>query len=103
LRSPLRRIQLCQTSAGSAGARDFVLSTYAQLKAANPAFPILIREASGVQARLVARYDFGREEAVVVEGMNSDDVARQVEALVKRGETMPRSAESQGELPQPTQ
>lgn len=76
------RIHLCQTSKGSEGARcgrkvslsfslsaaprlrpdaatvcrDFVLSSYQELKKANPTFPILVRECSGVEAKLVARY-----------------------------------------------
>ena len=141
--------------------RDFVLSSYAELKKANPAFPILVRECSGVEARLVARYgeswvcgrgcgswlasatapalrhagsahahththpawccccrpehrpdsapqptpplplplsDFGREEVVSVEGLGKGDVAKQLEALVKKGEGMPRSTESEGKL-----
>lgn len=36
--------------------RDFVLAHYAELKKANPHFPILVREASGVEAKLIARY-----------------------------------------------
>lgn len=36
--------------------RDFVMSTYQELKKANPKFPVLIREASGIQAKMVARY-----------------------------------------------
>lgn len=36
--------------------RDFVLSSYQELKKANPAFPILVRECSGVEAKLIARY-----------------------------------------------
>jgi len=36
--------------------RDFVHSSYQELKKANPTFPILIRECSGVQARMIARY-----------------------------------------------
>lgn len=36
--------------------REFVLGSYQELKKANPNFPILVREASGTQARLVARY-----------------------------------------------
>ena len=36
--------------------RDFVLSQYQHLKKANPKFPILIRECSGAEARLIARY-----------------------------------------------
>ena len=43
------RIHLCQTSPGSAGAREFINSNYAALKSANPEFPILIRECSGIQ------------------------------------------------------
>lgn len=37
--------------------RDFVSQNYLAIKKANPQnFPILIREASGVQARAFARY-----------------------------------------------
>ena len=46
------RIHLCQTSPGSAGAREFINSNYAALKSANPEFPILIRECSGIQVNL---------------------------------------------------
>ena len=166
-----------------------MLSSYQELKKANPTFPILVRECSGVEAKLIARYgerhtgvpllllwrggkeappaggllcgrlrdaltrgsrqaagaqcgrraraallpceparrssaarsqppkpplawrsarpsnqplnpcaDFGVEEAVKVEGLSKADVAKQLEALVKKGETMPRSAESEGAL-----
>ena len=47
------RIHLCQTSPGSAGARDFIGTNYATLKAANPQFPILIRECSGIQVIII--------------------------------------------------
>ena len=36
--------------------RDFVEHHYVNLKKSNPDFPILIRECSGVQARVWARY-----------------------------------------------
>jgi Mitochondrial ribosomal protein L51 / S25 / CI-B8 domain len=36
--------------------RDFVMSTYRELKQANPKFPILVREAESAQAKLIARY-----------------------------------------------
>jgi NADH dehydrogenase (ubiquinone) 1 alpha subcomplex subunit 2 len=36
-----------------------VLSSYAELKKANPDFPILVREASGTEAKLIARYGEG--------------------------------------------
>eukprot|EP00076_Gallus_gallus_P026191 XP_015149008.1 NADH dehydrogenase [ubiquinone] 1 alpha subcomplex subunit 2 isoform X1 [Gallus gallus] len=50
------RVHLCQRSAGSRGAREFIEQHYVTLKQANPDFPILIRECSGVQPRLWARY-----------------------------------------------
>ena len=36
--------------------RDFVFSSYVELKKANPKFPILIRECETASAKLVARY-----------------------------------------------
>jgi len=36
--------------------RDFIMSSYQELKKANPTFPILIRECAGAEAKLIARY-----------------------------------------------
>ena len=72
------------------GARDFVMSSYQELKKTNPRFPILVRESSNAEARLLARYDFGVEEAVSVEGLDKGAIAKKLEELVKKGETMPR-------------
>ncbi|XP_042287177.1 NADH dehydrogenase [ubiquinone] 1 alpha subcomplex subunit 2 [Thunnus albacares] len=77
------RVHLCQTSAASKGARDFVEQHYVALKQSNPDFPILIRECSGVQARLWARYDFGKESSVSVENMSADQVAKSLQTLVQ--------------------
>ena len=70
------------------------MSSYQELKKANPTFPILIRECAGVEAKLIARYDFGVESAVGIEGLGKNEIAKQLEDLVKRGESMPRSSES---------
>ena len=43
------RIHLCQTSSASAGVREYITNNYKVLKSANPEFPILIRECSGIQ------------------------------------------------------
>ncbi|WP_289465718.1 L51/S25/CI-B8 domain-containing protein, partial [Klebsiella pneumoniae] len=75
------RVHLCQTSTASKGARDFVEQHYVTLKKSNPDFPILIRECSGVQARLWARYDFGKESSVSVENMSADQVATALQTL----------------------
>ncbi|XP_031174986.1 NADH dehydrogenase [ubiquinone] 1 alpha subcomplex subunit 2-like [Sander lucioperca] len=77
------RVHLCQTSAASKGARDFVEQHYVTLKKANPDFPILIRECSGVQARVWARYDFGKESSVSVENMSADQVAGALQTLAQ--------------------
>ncbi|KAK2827905.1 hypothetical protein Q5P01_018939 [Channa striata] len=77
------RVHLCQTSAASKGAREFVEQHYVTLKKSNPDFPILVRECSGVQARLWARYDFGKESSVSVENMSADQVAKALQTLVQ--------------------
>ncbi|TWW75257.1 NADH dehydrogenase [ubiquinone] 1 alpha subcomplex subunit 2 [Takifugu flavidus] len=77
------RIHLCQSSAASKGARDFVEQQYVNLKKSNPDFPILIRECSGVQARIWARYDFGKEKSVSVDNMSADQVASALQTLVQ--------------------
>ena len=46
--------------------RDFVMSSYQELKKANPTFPILIRECSGIEAKMVARYGAPPPPACVV-------------------------------------
>ncbi|KAL3223647.1 hypothetical protein MRX96_027234 [Rhipicephalus microplus] len=55
------RLHLCQKSAESAGAREFVMKHYRSVKNSNPNLPILIRECSGVQPKVYARYEFGKE------------------------------------------
>uniref|UniRef100_UPI0037E77A06 NADH dehydrogenase [ubiquinone] 1 alpha subcomplex subunit 2 n=1 Tax=Semicossyphus pulcher TaxID=241346 RepID=UPI0037E77A06 len=77
------RVHLCQSSAASKGARDFVEQHYVTLKKSNPDFPILIRECSGVQARVWARYDFGKESTVSVDNMSADQVASALHTLVQ--------------------
>ncbi|XP_061858833.1 NADH dehydrogenase [ubiquinone] 1 alpha subcomplex subunit 2 [Colius striatus] len=77
------RIHLCQRSAGSRGARDFVEQRYVPLKKANPDLPILIRECSGVQPRLWARYEFGKEKSVSLDNLTVDEVAKALESLLK--------------------
>ncbi|XP_069510336.1 NADH dehydrogenase [ubiquinone] 1 alpha subcomplex subunit 2 [Ambystoma mexicanum] len=76
------RIHLCQKSAGSQGTRDFIEQHYVELKKANPEFPILIRECSGVQPQLWARYEFGREKTVLLNNQTADQVAKALDSLV---------------------
>lgn len=48
--------QFLSTQGNATICRDFIFGSYKDLKKANPNFPILIREASGVEAKLIARY-----------------------------------------------
>ncbi|XP_054245237.1 NADH dehydrogenase [ubiquinone] 1 alpha subcomplex subunit 2 [Indicator indicator] len=77
------RIHLCQRSPGSRGVREFIEQHYVTLKKANPDFPILIRECSGVQPMLWARYEFGKEKSVSLSNLSVDEVAKALENVVK--------------------
>ncbi|XP_030314751.1 NADH dehydrogenase [ubiquinone] 1 alpha subcomplex subunit 2 [Calypte anna] len=77
------RIHLCQTSASSRGVREFIEQHYVSLKKANPEFPILIRECSGVKPKLWARYEFGKEKSIALDNLGVDEVAKALEKIVK--------------------
>ena len=89
------RIHLCQTSSASKGAREFIQANYTTLKSANPEFPILIRECSGIQVanycwvlvlpyskpRVIGRYAFGREEKIILSDMSANEVDQAINSL----------------------
>uniref|UniRef100_A0A8C4QU58 NADH dehydrogenase [ubiquinone] 1 alpha subcomplex subunit 2 n=1 Tax=Eptatretus burgeri TaxID=7764 RepID=A0A8C4QU58_EPTBU len=77
------RFHLCQTAPSSRGVREFIEQYYVPLKQANPALPLLVRESSGVQPRLWARYAFGQEETVSLKNMTAEQVAQAVKQLAK--------------------
>ncbi|XP_074279951.1 NADH dehydrogenase [ubiquinone] 1 alpha subcomplex subunit 2 [Silene latifolia] len=82
------RILFCQTSPASAEARGFVEKNYKELKTLNPKLPILIREARGVEPQLWARYDYGVERGVRLDGMNGGQISKALEDLVVAGEAL---------------
>ncbi|NXE42780.1 NDUA2 dehydrogenase, partial [Ptilorrhoa leucosticta] len=77
------RIHLCQRSAGSRGVREFIEQHYVTLKKANPNFPILIRECSGIEPKLWARYEFGKEKSIPLNNLTVDEVGKALESAVK--------------------
>ncbi|XP_057969941.1 NADH dehydrogenase [ubiquinone] 1 alpha subcomplex subunit 2 [Malania oleifera] len=85
------RINFCQTSPASSHARAFVERNYKDLKTLNPKFPILIRECSGVEPQLWARYDMGVERSIRLEGMTETQISRAIEELVKVGAALKAS------------
>ncbi|CAG8612794.1 6748_t:CDS:2 [Paraglomus brasilianum] len=77
------RIHFCQKSDTSNGVREFLKKSYPELKKQNPHFPFLVREASGVEARFFARYDYGIEKKSVLDNLSAKDVEAELEKLVK--------------------
>lgn len=77
------RIHLCQTSEASKGVRDFIAKNYVNIKTANQTTPILIRECSGVQPKLWARYERGKESNLPLTNMNESQVMSALEKLSK--------------------
>ncbi|XP_030382910.1 NADH dehydrogenase [ubiquinone] 1 alpha subcomplex subunit 2 [Scaptodrosophila lebanonensis] len=77
------RIILDPASEASKGAREFVQKFYPNLKKDNPNLPILIRECSGVQPRLWARYAKGKEVSVSLTNQPAPDIQKQLDAVGK--------------------
>ncbi|XP_033109599.1 NADH dehydrogenase [ubiquinone] 1 alpha subcomplex subunit 2-like [Anneissia japonica] len=80
------RIHLCQRSPSSQGVRDWVEKYYVDLKNQNPSFPIRVRECSGIQPKMYARYDFGKETCADLGNMNGQQVN---ETLYKFADSKP--------------
>ncbi|CAN6234564.1 unnamed protein product [Urochloa humidicola] len=81
------RFLFCQSSPASAAAREFVKNYYGEIKARNPTVPFLIRECSGVQPQLWARYEMGVERCVNLDGLTEAQIDRKLEELAKIGES----------------
>ncbi|XP_065178930.1 NADH dehydrogenase [ubiquinone] 1 alpha subcomplex subunit 2-like [Sycon ciliatum] len=76
------RIHLCQTASSSNGVRQFIEENYVAMKKANPSFPILIRECSGIQPKLYTRFARGEETHAELTDMTSAQVNRTLQKLV---------------------
>ncbi len=62
------RIVCCQKGTSSAGARNFVQNNYLSVMEEHPRFLFIVREAEGAEATVMARYNYGVERAVPVDG-----------------------------------
>ncbi|VEN41381.1 unnamed protein product [Callosobruchus maculatus] len=63
--------------------REFIEKHYVELKSSNPKFPILIRECSGVEPRLWARYEQGKEKSVTLNNLSASDVLNRISTAAK--------------------
>ncbi|CBX93330.1 similar to NADH-ubiquinone oxidoreductase 105 kDa subunit [Plenodomus lingam JN3] len=77
------RFLFCQTSEHSAPVRNFLTRTYPTMKKHNPHTPIMIREASGTEPTLYARFDFGKEKRVSLKGLDDKAIEQQVTQLAQ--------------------
>ncbi|KAG6788058.1 hypothetical protein POTOM_004111 [Populus tomentosa] len=82
------RILLCQSSPSSSSTRTFIEKNYKDLKTLNPKLPILIRECNGIEPQLWARYDFGVERGVRLEGLSEVQISKALEELGKVGASL---------------
>ncbi|KAF9689061.1 hypothetical protein SADUNF_Sadunf01G0052600 [Salix dunnii] len=82
------RILLCQSSPSSSSTRTFIEKNYKDLKTLNPKLPILIRECNGIEPQLWARYDFGVERGVRLEGLSEAQISKALEELGKVGASL---------------
>ncbi|PWZ17643.1 NADH dehydrogenase [ubiquinone] 1 alpha subcomplex subunit 2 [Zea mays] len=93
------RVLFCQSSPASAAAREFVKKNYGDIKARNPSLPFLVRECSGVQPQLWARYGtrpsissvscyMGVERCVNLDGLTEAQIDKKLEELAKAGESL---------------
>ncbi|EXJ80252.1 NADH dehydrogenase (ubiquinone) 1 alpha subcomplex 2 [Capronia coronata CBS 617.96] len=77
------RFHLSGSSQGSEAARTFLKRAYPTMKHHNPSTPILIREASGVEPKVWARYGFGKEKSESLAGLSDKEIEDRVTTLVK--------------------
>lgn len=61
--------------------RNFITKFYKPIKESNPQLPILIREARHVEPKVVARYQFGKEESVVLYNKSVEEILETVNKL----------------------
>ncbi|KAI5818861.1 NADH-ubiquinone oxidoreductase 105 kDa subunit [Pyronema omphalodes] len=77
------RFLFCQTGEQSAAVRQFLQKSYPVMKKHNPYTPILIREAQGIEPKLFARYEFGKETQVPLTGLSGKQIEEKVATIVQ--------------------
>ncbi|VVT51707.1 uncharacterized protein SAPINGB_P003186 [Magnusiomyces paraingens] len=76
------RFHFSQTGEASAPLKTFLSRAYPVIKKHNPSTPVLIREAAGVRPTLYARFEFGREAKLSLEGVPEEQIEGAIQKLV---------------------
>ncbi|MCJ1387303.1 hypothetical protein MMC18_000144 [Xylographa bjoerkii] len=79
------RFLLCQSSEHSAATRSFLNRAYPTMKKNNPHTPIMIREALGIEPKVFARYEYGKEKQESLSGLSDKEIEDKVTSLVRAG------------------
>ena len=69
-----------------------MLNNYASVKAANPDFPFIVREAKGAQPCIMARYEFGVERRIYVHNATEAEVSETIDELIDAAQEINGSA-----------
>ncbi|KAF2737567.1 NADH dehydrogenase, alpha subcomplex, subunit 2 [Polyplosphaeria fusca] len=77
------RFLFCQTGEQSAAVRTFLTRSYPTMKKHNPHTPIMIREASGIEPKVYARFEFGKEKIIPLKGLDDKGIENKITELVK--------------------
>ncbi|KAH7392660.1 thioredoxin-like protein [Pyrenochaeta sp. MPI-SDFR-AT-0127] len=77
------RFLFCQTSEHSAATRNFLTRSYPTMKKHNPHTPIMLREASGIEPTVYARFAFGKEKKLPLKGLDDKAIEQSVTDLVQ--------------------
>ncbi|KAH6766182.1 NADH-ubiquinone oxidoreductase B8 subunit [Perilla frutescens var. hirtella] len=85
------RILFSPNSPSSSSTRAFIENNYKDLKTKNPKLPILIREATGIEPQLWARYDYGSERGIPLEGLSEEQISKALEDLNTAGAAVRRT------------
>eukprot|EP00924_Labyrinthula_sp_SR-Ha-C_P002483 maker-scaffold_16-snap-gene-6.22-mRNA-1 protein AED:0.00 eAED:0.00 QI:105/1/1/1/1/1/2/1177/89 len=76
------RLLFCPKSDSSAGLRAFVQNNYAILKLENPNLPILVRYATGTEARIMATFPGMGEKVSTVENKKEEEIKTILQKLI---------------------
>ena len=68
------------------GARQFVSKNYLDIKSQNPSLPFIVRECTGAQPNVMARFDFGVERRIYLNDLTETEVDSVVAELVSGAE-----------------
>ena len=85
------RFAFCQRGSGSSGIRSFLRNEYLSMKSQNPSLPILIRECQDTLPRMTVRYNFGRENTIICDGLSDIQIREKLLSLATDNKALSQS------------